>query len=339
MKAGIATSIIAHGLVFGMAVVSLAAPRPLEVDDVEALPIDIIPIEDITRTVEGDTEADAVDKPAPRPTQAPERPEPAQNAGASDNDTKADAPTVEDTPPVEEVKAPAPAPRPEPVPKPTPVATPDVAPTPQPKTDIAALAQDALEAQAEPEPVEETPEIALPTKVATPKRRPARPRPEPARTPERKTAEAPKAEPSKKKADTKKKVALLDRQQTSAGGAKRTKKKPGLGAERGNNAAKLSASELDALRAQIQSCWNVGALAGSDDAETLRARVTFRLARNGEIEGRPDVSASGGTGRTERTFAGSARRAVIRCAPYRLPADKYETWSDVVVNFSLRDML
>ena len=28
-----------------------------------------------------------------------------------------------------------------------------------------------------------------------------------------------------------------------------------------------------------------------------------------------------------------------RCAPYKLPADKYETWADVTVNFSLADML
>ena len=48
---------------------------------------------------------------------------------------------------------------------------------------------------------------------------------------------------------------------------------------------------------------------------------------------------AGGDSRENRTFAGSARRAVRGCAPYKLPADKYDTWADVVVNFSLKDML
>ena len=70
---------------------------------------------------------------------------------------------------------------------------------------------------------------------------------------------------------------------------------------------------MDSLRGQIQACWNVGALAGSDDAENLRARVEFCLIRNGEIDGRPTVKATGGNARANRTFAGSARRAGDRC--------------------------
>ena len=43
-------------------------------------------------------------------------------------------------------------------------------------------------------------------------------------------------------------------------------------------------------------------------------------------------------GRLVRTAAESAVRAVSKCAPFNLPADKYETWAEVVVNFDPSDM-
>ncbi|MEM1037847.1 MAG: hypothetical protein AAGI12_00080 [Pseudomonadota bacterium] len=337
MKLGVATSLLAHGAVLGWAVVSIAAPKPLSVPEVEALPIDIIPIESITKTVQGDRNAKPakVIAPSPRQTKTPPKPDTpeAENIGDTNRDAKAEAPKVTKAPPVEKVSAPEPrptpkpkAPEPAPVPeaKPEPKPEPVVQPTPEPapKTDIAMLlkqtepVQDPLTPEAEPEKPQEQ-FARLPDLVPAPKRRPEPPK---------------KAPPPTKKA-------LLDKRETSAGGAKRNERKAALGTKKGNNAAKLSTSEIDALRGQIQACWNVGALAGSDDAENLRARVEFSLNRNGEIDGRPTVKATGGNARANRTFAGSARRAVIRCAPYQLPADKFETWSDVAVNFSLADML
>jgi len=336
MKAGMFTSLLAHGAILGWAVVSIAAPKPLSVPDVEALPIDIIPIESLTKTVRGDRTAKLaeVPKPTERQTKTPPKPEPkpAENVGDTNRDVKVEAPKVTKAPPVEKVSAPEPrpepapkpkpkAPEPKPEPKPEPVVQPQPKPAPTPKTDIAMLLK-----QSEPveEPKAEQPEeppkeqfAKLPDRVPAPKRRPRPPK---------------KAPPPTKKA-------LLDKKDTSAGGAKRNTKKANLGTRKGNNAAKLSTSEIDALRGQIQRCWNVGALAGSDDAAKLRARVIFKLDRNGEIDGKPTATASGGNSRANRTFAGGARRAVIRCAPYNLPAEKYETWSEVVVNFSLADML
>jgi colicin import membrane protein len=34
----------------------------------------------------------------------------------------------------------------------------------------------------------------------------------------------------------------------------------------------------------------------------------------------------------------SARGAVLKCQPYRLPAAKYEAWSDVEVKFDPKEM-
>jgi len=335
MKAGVVTSLLAHGAILGWAVVSIAAPKPLPTPEVEALPIEIIPIESITKTVQGDRKAKLakIPKPSPKQTKTPTKPEApkAENIGDSNRDIKAEAPKVTKAPPVEKVSAPEPrpepapkpkpkAPEPKPEPKPQPVVRPKPELKPTPKTDIAMLLKQSepIEQPVTSEPGEPKEEFAkLPDRVPAPKKRPKPPK---------------KAPPPTKKA-------LLDKKETSAGGAKRNTQKSNLGTKKGNNATKLSTSEIDALRGQIQACWNVGALAGSDDAEKLRARVEFRLNRAGEIDGKPSVKATGGNARANRTFAGSARRAVIRCAPYQLPADKYETWADVAVNFSLADML
>jgi colicin import membrane protein len=64
----------------------------------------------------------------------------------------------------------------------------------------------------------------------------------------------------------------------------------------------------------------------------------MRLTPTGEVEGRPEIVEGGGASGIERAMADSARRAVMRCAPYNLPAEKYETWADVTVNFDPTDM-
>ena len=79
---------------------------------------------------------------------------------------------------------------------------------------------------------------------------------------------------------------------------------------------------MDALRGQVQRCWNIPA--GAADA--------------GEIEGRQEIISGGGAAGIERAAAESARRAVLQCAPYTLPADKYETWAEVIVNFDPSEM-
>ena len=71
----------------------------------------------------------------------------------------------------------------------------------------------------------------------------------------------------------------------------------------------------------------------------MRARVTFRLSRAGDIEGIVRARVTGTSGATKAVFSRRVKNAVKECAPYRLPAEKYETWADVVVNFSLTDLL
>ena len=93
---------------------------------------------------------------------------------------------------------------------------------------------------------------------------------------------------------------------------------------------------MDALRQRLASCWSIPA--GVDDAELLKVSVRFRLDRSGELEARPEVIKGGASSGPGRTAAESAVRAVAKCAPFNLPAEKYETWAEVVVNFDPSDM-
>jgi TonB family protein len=92
---------------------------------------------------------------------------------------------------------------------------------------------------------------------------------------------------------------------------------------------------MDALRQQIQACWNPPF--GADDATDLKVQVQIKLTPSGEVEGTPEITSSGGSG-VQRAAAEAARRAVLSCAPYNLPADKYDTWQDVKVNFDPQDL-
>ncbi|MFZ1772930.1 MAG: hypothetical protein WAT78_03105, partial [Rhizobiaceae bacterium] len=124
-------------------------------------------------------------------------------------------------------------------------------------------------------------------------------------------------------------------EKASGGGAKRSQKEASLGGKKTTGGAKLSQNEMDALRGQIEKCWNVPA--GVAEAEGLKVSVKFKLTPEGEIDGRPEI-VSGGSDSVARAAGESARRAVMKCAPYNLPAEKYESWADVIVNFDPSQM-
>ena len=76
------------------------------------------------------------------------------------------------------------------------------------------------------------------------------------------------------------------------------------------------------------------------DAQKMRAKVEFKLTKSGDIDGRVKVKVTGTDRGTSATLAVNVRGTIQECAPYsNLPAEKYETWKDMVVNFSLQDML
>jgi len=149
----------------------------------------------------------------------------------------------------------------------------------------------------------------------------------------------PKRPPMRKqpKFDADKIAALLDKRQpmrTLATGVE-ANDAPTLGTALGNAAA-LSQSELDALRARLMALWNPPV--GIQDPQDYVIRIRIRLGRNGRLTAPPVVLTSG-RGQLFDTARDSAVRAVYRGQPFdMLKPEHYEVWKDIEVTFDPRDM-
>lgn len=97
----------------------------------------------------------------------------------------------------------------------------------------------------------------------------------------------------------------------------------------------LSQSERDGFRIAIEQCWNIGAL--SREAAGTTVSVAFSMSADGMPE--PGtmrlMGHSGGSPAAAQQAYEAARRAVLRCAGngYDLPADKYNRWKEVIIDF------
>jgi outer membrane biosynthesis protein TonB len=104
--------------------------------------------------------------------------------------------------------------------------------------------------------------------------------------------------------------------------------------------AHATASLEQAIRAQIAPCWNPPI--GGADVKKMTVVLHIELARDGTVIGRPTVVSQTGTttGNADyaRAFAETARRAVLRCAPIKLPADMYDAWKAFELNFDPSEM-
>jgi colicin import membrane protein len=223
---------------------------------------------------------------------------------------------------------------PKPVDKPKPVVE-KIAETPKAAEDIAPKISEKkeLEAAAEkqPEPAPEPKPDPIADKIKKTETHEAKvePRPLPRRRPP-----IPRKPQPKFSAD--KIAALLDKRaptRTATTGA--TLSAPTLGTARGN-AAQLSQSELDALRARLMSLWNPPV--GIQNPEDYVIRIRIRLGRDGKLIAPPQVITSG-RGQLFDTARDSAVRAVFRGQPFdMLKPEHYATWKDIEVTFDPRDM-
>lgn len=139
------------------------------------------------------------------------------------------------------------------------------------------------------------------------------------------------------KFDADKIAALLDKrdpQRHAATGAA-LNAAPSLGAATGN-ASRLSASEIDALRARLMALWNPPV--GIQNPDDFVIRVRIQLGRDGRLSSPPTVLTSG-SGQLYNSARDSAIRAVFRGQPFdMLKPEHYDTWRDIEVTFDPRDM-
>ena len=212
-----------------------------------------------------------------------------------------------------------------------------------PKPSLKAAPQETVP-DAAPPPPEPVPDKAPPPKPETPA---PEPKPEPPKPVPPKSAPLkpvpPKPEP--KRLDTAELSNLIDKTlpkakvkplDTSALAKSIEKALPKTARVDPRATATLQA----AIRAQVAPCWNPPI--GGADVKKMTVVLHIELARDGSVTGRPDVvsqtGATAGNADYARAFAETARRAVLRCAPLKLPADQYDVWRSFELNFDPSEM-
>lgn len=377
MKTSVVTSAVLHCLVLTWAMVSLSAPESFKVEDFEAMPVDLVPVESITQMQQGDKKAPKKETSAPVPTTRPPIAQPAENAG--DNNVDLKTPPVPNAKPSNSEAAAAnssekPMPKTDPKPNDVKDIVKEETEVEQPK-EVASIPPPKPVEVTPPKPEEKPPEEqakpeeppkpeaeALPDNVPTPVAKPQVKPPEPqkpAEKPPEKTPDQPKTADmptDKKKADKKQETAksassmksdfnadeisiLLNKTDPSAGGAKRSTQEASLGAKKSNGGSKLSQSEEDAVRGLIEGNWLV--TPGMEGLSGMVIKVHMKLDKDGNIIGQPEVELSGGSSSdaTRRALEGGAYRAVMKSAPFSmLPKDKYEAWNEFDLNFDPSSM-
>ena len=294
-------SIISAGLHAGVLVFALLtfSGAALDAPSSEPMPVDLVTTEDFSKITKGAKDALKLDMPKPM------------------IEKKADAPKLvdESKPKVTEKKELQTA-KAEPTPPP-----PQTEPKPEAKPDA------KPEAKVEPKP----------DPIAEKLNKPEPPKPEAtAEKPDKMPPPKPQPKPQPK-FDPDKIAALLDKRDPlrEASAGPMPNQAPSLGASSGSD-AKLSQSEVDALRARLRECWNppVGA------SDVARLHVVFRVLfkRDGSIAYDPTL-VQGTASQFGPALAESAKRALLQCQPYKmLKVEHYEMWKDMEITFDPRDM-
>lgn len=288
-------------------------------------------------------------KTAPTPQPDPE-PDPMPTPAAQPTPVE---PAPQPEPPKPQPAAPTPAPTPEPTPQPDPlpaVTTPELSaptedPTPQevapaPAQRVANLDQKRAEFKKQQDDAKQKAADEAKKKAAEDAKKKADEEAKKKADEEAKrVAEAKKKdEQAKKEADARKQqqaaVDAADRisdiinNEKSRGGTTGQGGEPTLGKPTGS-AARLSQSELDALVAQIRSCLAVPPGAVEANA-VVRLQISFTV--DGSVQGNPQVS-SNITTPIEQALANASIRAVVRCGPYSLVAQRYDELKQLEVTF------
>lgn len=370
LKRSLVISAVLHALLLGWALVKIGSPEEFDMANSESLPVEFVPITDITQIQQGDKEAPVKEKAAPVPTKRPDTVADAQNAGDNDVDLKTAPKPVEKPSKTESAAAQKKTEKPTPEPEDKPNEVKEVAkeetdiadptPKPEPKPEEAKPVEKPAETKPEEtKPEEPKPEEqALPENVPVPAQKPKVEKPkEPEKKPaETKTADA-KEKPKtsdKKKADTKQEKAksvatqdsdfnadqiadLLNKTDAQADGANRSTGEKAFGGKKTTGGQTLSQSELDGLRGQITDKWTY--TAGLEGADEVTIEVRFSLDEAGNVVGDIEATATGGPPSTQNALLSAAKRAIRKATPFQgLPPEKYDTWKDVVASFNVAQL-
>lgn len=333
MRAAFIVSAVLHLAILAAAIVQIGRTESFSTAAVAALPVELVTIEEETDLTLGEVEAEAVvEEAAPETVEAAEEPAPDEMPGATDEAADEIATDENARPDGAESTAPEPEAAPEPAPAedtavaepPPPPPEPEAAPEAPAETEVAAL--DPAEETPPPEAAEPEPEQPAPQpETVVPSRKPP--------PPPRRTQRARVEQSAEDAFNADRLSQLINRTDPTGGGSGQAE--ASLGTATGRTAAALTLSEMDALRSQMQRCWNPPI--GLANGEELIVEVQIRLAPDGSVVNIDRIGAQN-VGRLYDVAADAARRAVLQCQPYRLPTSKYDAWKDVQVKFDPRDL-
>ncbi len=114
----------------------------------------------------------------------------------------------------------------------------------------------------------------------------------------------------------------------------RTAVRTPAGAKTAAPSLRLTLSEIQAVRRQIQPCWNFPA--GAQDAGSLRVRITIWLNRDGSVRDAKILDGADTSRNAKlRAAADAGIRAVSnpRCSPLKLPPEKFDRWKVLTIDF------
>jgi colicin import membrane protein len=360
---GLVVSIVMHAALLGFALISIAQTAPREPKEPsEPIIADVISASELNRMRKGVREAKLDEAEA----KEVKKPDEAQKEPPKPRPTPPPPPQAapEPPPPVEVAKA-------EPPPPPAPAEPKAEPPPPKPEPDKSALDQKldelALQKAEEEKAKAEAEKAAAEAKAKAEAEAKAKAEAEAkakaeklAREKAEKLAKEKAAKLAREKAaklakekadriakekaklDTSRLQALLDKtpdpkQAAAANDAPQrptTAKGPVRGDAQGHDST-ISANEASFLaglmRQAVSRCWNINA--GLDGIQQMVVKVEVRLNPSGELIGVPRVVNSQPSP-VFRDAADSAVRALVQCAPYALPPDKYAGgWEHMILTF------
>lgn len=199
-----------------------------------------------------------------------------------------------------------------------------------------------------PPPEEKKPEPPkIEEKKPEPKKEPPPVEPEKKKEPE--TKEPPKKEPPKKEPPKKPDDLDLDALEALVDKSRKNNQQASQETGETDNIAdkareaigagdRLTASEIDKMRAAVSRCWNASAIIGAPEPEKLIVELDIDLNRDGTLAGAPrvvnslEINLSGN--RFWKVAEQNAIRAVQACQPYDFfdPA-RYQEWKAFTLNF------
>jgi len=213
------------------------------------------------------------------------------------------------------------------------------------KTNIAPTVE--LKPKIEPKEAP-TPQLVTPTPVPAPTPPAAEPAPDQAPSqpvigkavPAPKPIQKPQPPPDTKKPKADEFSALLNK--LTAPAAAPSNARTADRAVKGVGAMNAMTMDLsDALKNMIAQCWNPPV--GAPHPERLVPVFRLFLNPDGSVAQPPQLAADSAAAAAGDPFmraaADAARRAIYTCAPYKLPADKYNIWRDITVDFDPRKMV